>query len=225
MALINTNGLALIGPGSEWFWASAQFFVVAVTLLGVHRQLRVQAGANAFNIMQAHERDWDSERMTRAKLDVLLAWRDGDDRADLPDAAAGLVAEHFTGLAYLAEKGVIERGVVLDTYGGLVRSWWAILEQYVRHERELARQERLWSTFEWLAGEMDARHRRRGTTAAVERDTLMPSVSGGIERARERVQEFDASRTITARLDPTPVRVAVEPFTHRHADWPTTGSV
>jgi hypothetical protein len=31
--LINTDGLTLIGPGSEWFWTALSGIVVAVTLL------------------------------------------------------------------------------------------------------------------------------------------------------------------------------------------------
>ena len=32
MTLINSDGIALIGPGSEWFWTMAQFAAVVVTL-------------------------------------------------------------------------------------------------------------------------------------------------------------------------------------------------
>ena len=45
--LINTNGLAIFGPGSEWFWSMAQFVVVVVTLVGIYRQLRAQGGERA----------------------------------------------------------------------------------------------------------------------------------------------------------------------------------
>jgi len=42
MKLINTDGLALIGPGSEWFWTALQFTALAVTLIAIYRQLRTQ---------------------------------------------------------------------------------------------------------------------------------------------------------------------------------------
>jgi hypothetical protein len=42
VTLINTDGLALIGPGSEWFWAAAQFVVVVVSLVGIYSQLQAQ---------------------------------------------------------------------------------------------------------------------------------------------------------------------------------------
>lgn len=40
--LINTDGLTLIGPGSEWFWTALQFTALALTFLALYRQLRAQ---------------------------------------------------------------------------------------------------------------------------------------------------------------------------------------
>ena len=42
MTLINTDGLALIGPGSEWFWTALQFTALAITFVAIYRQLQVQ---------------------------------------------------------------------------------------------------------------------------------------------------------------------------------------
>ena len=42
MHLINTDGLAFIGPGSEWFWTALTFIALALTFYAVYRQLRTQ---------------------------------------------------------------------------------------------------------------------------------------------------------------------------------------
>ena len=42
MKLINTDGLAFIGPGSEWFWTALQFTALAITFFAIYRQLRTQ---------------------------------------------------------------------------------------------------------------------------------------------------------------------------------------
>lgn len=42
MKLINTDGMALIGPGSEWFWMALQFTALAITFIAIYRQLRGQ---------------------------------------------------------------------------------------------------------------------------------------------------------------------------------------
>ena len=42
MKLINTDGMALIGPGSEWLWAALTGLVLAGTGVAIYRQLRMQ---------------------------------------------------------------------------------------------------------------------------------------------------------------------------------------
>ena len=42
MKLINTDGLTLIGPGSEWFWTALQFTALAITFIAIYRQLATQ---------------------------------------------------------------------------------------------------------------------------------------------------------------------------------------
>ena len=42
MTLINTDGMSLIGPGSEWFWTALSGIVLAGTFLAIYRQLRAQ---------------------------------------------------------------------------------------------------------------------------------------------------------------------------------------
>jgi hypothetical protein len=40
--LINTDGSAFFGPGSEWFWTALQFTALAITFVAIYRQLRTQ---------------------------------------------------------------------------------------------------------------------------------------------------------------------------------------
>ena len=42
MALESTEGIAFIGPGSEWFWVALQFVALATTFLAIYRQLQAQ---------------------------------------------------------------------------------------------------------------------------------------------------------------------------------------
>jgi hypothetical protein len=45
--LINTEGLVLIGPGSEWLWTAVSGLVLAITFLAIWRQLALARSANA----------------------------------------------------------------------------------------------------------------------------------------------------------------------------------
>jgi len=40
--LINLDGMAIVGPGSEWFWTMLQFIALAITFYAIYRQLRAQ---------------------------------------------------------------------------------------------------------------------------------------------------------------------------------------
>lgn len=40
--MIGTEELALIGPGSEWFWIALQFIALAITFFAIYRQLQAQ---------------------------------------------------------------------------------------------------------------------------------------------------------------------------------------
>jgi hypothetical protein len=47
VTLINTDGLALFGPGSEWFWTALQFSALAITFYAIYRQLQAQQAQQA----------------------------------------------------------------------------------------------------------------------------------------------------------------------------------
>ena len=78
MQLINWSG-ALIGPGSEWFWSMLEFVIVAGTLIGLYRQLRLQGAAAAIDQVNRMAIEWASERRTRYKYDTLVALRNATD--------------------------------------------------------------------------------------------------------------------------------------------------
>jgi len=42
VTLINTEGLAFFGPGSEWFWTALQFTALGITFFAIYRQLQAQ---------------------------------------------------------------------------------------------------------------------------------------------------------------------------------------
>ena len=47
VTIINTDGLVLFGPGSEWLWFMLQFLALVTTFYAIYRQLRLQASQSA----------------------------------------------------------------------------------------------------------------------------------------------------------------------------------
>ena len=129
MTLINTDGMAFIGPGSEWFWTALSGIVLAVTFLAIYRQLRLQSSQAAIDQLNEIELEYNSERLLRHQLDVLLALQAGVDPAQLPTGSAAAIANYFEKLGQLVHEGHVDARLV----GGLAlktQIWWATLEPW-----------------------------------------------------------------------------------------------
>src|SRR5512144_2341691 len=100
--------MAFIGPGSEWFWTAVSGIVLAVTFIAIYRQLSLARGASAREQLASFDAEWTSERLIRCKLDVLVALRDGADRANVPGGAAQSIALYWERIAALTHGGHVD---------------------------------------------------------------------------------------------------------------------
>lgn len=162
MKLINTDGMAFIGPGSEWFWTALSGLVLAVTFIAIYRQLRLQAGAGAIAQLDSFEREWTSERITRYQLEVLVALRDDAEPAAVPTAAAEAIAGFWEKIGFLTRAGHIDRKPLWNGQTIRCQSWWATLAPFVRRLRAEDGDPLIYEGFEWLAGLMAEMDRRAG---------------------------------------------------------------
>lgn len=204
MKVVNTDGLSLIGPGSEWLWSMLQFVIVAITLYAIYRQLKIARDANAFEHLSRISTEWTtSERLTRFRLDVLLALRDGADRAELPEGAAASVADFWEGVASLVRAGHVDLGLVYDALGGSCRWWWAALEPYTRRTRLTFDDPAIGEHHEWLAREMAAMDRKAGVTPTYDGEAFTRSLATRIRGQEEAIRVAEAMRTVSKRPIPT----------------------
>ena len=157
MGLVNTNGLVLIGPGSEWFWSMLQFVIVAVTLVGIYYQLRISRSANAFAQLGALVDEWQGEWLVRKRIGVLVAIRDGTAHADVPDSPAAAIANFWEKVGALVRAGHLDQSLVSEGFVG-AQDWWGILAPWVLKVRTADANPSFWEHFEWLAGTMVRLH-------------------------------------------------------------------
>ena len=109
MSLFNWEGAAIFGPGSEWFWAMAQFVVVVITLAGIYRQLRAQSSANAFHQMATLNDRWNSDHLVRARLALVLHFRYEEAGAGIPSLMRPM-CDFFEDIAFLTGGWAPEPG-------------------------------------------------------------------------------------------------------------------
>lgn len=154
MNLVNWQGSAIFGPGSEWFWSMAQFVLVAVTLIGIYYQLRIARNANAFEQLRAIVQDWGSERLLRCRVELLRALRDGTDPANLPQGVGVVMLDYWETVGLLVRNQHVSRHLVWEDFGNVCMTWWVILQPYIIAVREGDGDAKIGEHFEWLAAEM-----------------------------------------------------------------------
>jgi hypothetical protein len=192
--LINTDGKAFIGPGSEWFWTAVSGLVLAITFLAIYRQLAMARSASAREQLVSLDREWFSERLMRHRLDVLVALRDGADPAHLPDGAMGAIADWWEMIGELARSGDQDRKHLYLGYTVSCQLWWAILAPTIRRLRAERGIPDLIVDFEWLAGlfaEMDRRAGRPTNDVA-----MLGPLEAVIAQLRERLHVEQSLRTV-----------------------------
>jgi hypothetical protein len=196
MKLINTEGMALIGPGSEWFWTALTGIVLAVTFLAIYRQLTTARNAAAYEQLDAFERDLASERMLRYELAVLIAVRDGADPAHLPPAAANGILKFWEQVGALCRRGHIDADLLGEGSGTTVSVWWLVLETYARRVRS-ERGPAWYENFEWLVGVMAAIDRRSGSPV-MDHALFTKLLNPMIESLRAAIEVEEALRNAVA---------------------------
>ena len=162
MTLINTDGMAFIGPGSEWFWTALTGVVLGITFIGIWRQLRLERAADAVVRLEALWAQWRTDEAEHAKLSVAHQMRHGKERPLLERyTIAAPVLDFLDSVAELREGGLVSLDEVWWEQSLELQNWIAVLSPLVDEMR---------STYGFghyahlgdLAAELLAEDRRRG---------------------------------------------------------------
>jgi hypothetical protein len=196
MKFINTDGMAFIGPGSEWFWTAVSGIVLGVTFIAIFRQLRLQRGIAAFeqNARLAHE--WESEPMLRSRHEVLCAIRDGAARDAFPPGA-DQIGNFWDGVGYLVRAGHIDRKLIFNSMAVQISVWWTLLSPSAQASKADAEQNDTWQDFEWLASLItDMSRKARLRPPLVDDAYIAKTLPRAIEQNARAIRRAEAMRTI-----------------------------
>lgn len=201
MGIVSEAPIVLIGPGSEWFWSMAQFVVVAVTLVGIYYQFRLQRSANAFDHLSRLQAEWSSETYARARLRAGHAILDAKP---LPLAAIGPIGNFWEGVGALVRQRHVNARVVYDAIGNTARYWWGLMEEEVRRQRKLSETSDLMNNFEWLAARFAEFAKEEGTVADFSYAASVADMEAQVAGWEDRVQMLEESRAIRL-IEPAPI--------------------
>jgi hypothetical protein len=194
MQLINTEGLALVGPGSEWFWTALSGIVLALTAVGIYRQVRLQRDAAAIEQIAALAREWLSEPMARNRVAILTALKDGNDPTKAPPWAIRYIGNFWERIGYLVRSGHMEVRFVHETFAD-VGIWWRWIAGATGLVRAQTGNWTIGEHFEWLAASMDEMDRKRGIPAP-DAARLLPST---LESNLEAIRTAEELRAVVMR--------------------------
>ena len=195
MKFINTDGMAFIGPGSEWFWTAVSGIILVVTFIAIYRQLRLQSNASAIEELEAFDRESNSERANRYSLAILVALRDGTDPADLPEAAYGYALDTWERFALLYRTGRRSAKLLAQRNTLAPQGWWMMLAPRIRKGRDRFGDASIGENLEWLAGVMAETDRRAGVQALTPA-TVSSLIDGWIAETTEKIRIEQALRTV-----------------------------
>lgn len=201
MTLINTDGMAFIGPGSEWFWAGLSGLILAVTFIAIYRQLRLQASASAFEQLHSMIQEWGSERLLRCRVELLRGLRDGTDPAKLPLGVSIQILDYWETIGLLVRNRHVSRHLVWDQMGNVCEGWWVILGPSILAMREEVSDTTIGENFAWLAGAMADLNRKVAIPPVVDEALVFSRIDASL-----------AATTDTLRLVRS-LRAPVEPDT------------
>jgi len=199
--LINTDGMAFIGPGSEWFWTALSGLVLAVTFVAIYRQLRLQRSATTFQQATDLVHEWESERMLRARLAVLVALRESSDPAKLPESAAAEVGGYWERVGGLVQAGHVDHDQV---NGSVCRLWWARLKPFAKMGRERFDDHEIFIHFEHFADLMAGEDAKAGVRATYDDAYLARILASSIASVESSVQRAEDLRAVIIRSATTP---------------------
>ena len=205
MKLINTDGLAFIGPGSEWFWTAVSGIVLAVTFLAIWRQLALQRSASGYAQVTELTRQDSAEPMLHVKVEILRAVQDGRQPAAIPYGAASYVIDFWEDIGALVRHGHIDGRLLHETMGNMCRRWWATLRPFVEQFR-IEVGPRAAEHFEWLAGQMADLDRQVGDTTTYDDEYLARTLDNYLRNQVDRLRTAEELRGFVVRAA-TPVAV------------------
>ena len=180
--------------------------MLAVTFIAIYRQLRLQRSAAAIEQLNDIIHEWSSERLCRAKFNVLVALEAGTPAAGLPNRSVATVGFFWQRVGFLVRGGHIDRELVYANLGDQAQVWWALMFPGVSTAVGSKDPER-WVDFGWFVGLAAALDAKRGVDRELDPDSLRAAIPSMITHFREAIELEEALRATTVRITPTPISV------------------
>lgn len=157
MQVVNLNGMALFGPGSEWLWAMLQMIILLGSGIAIFRQLRAQGSANALGIQASLLAQWTSSELSLMRLEALIHIEEGRQG---PPPTYYDVGNFFAYIASLWTHHHVSERELWENWSARSQLWWELGKPFLGQTR--ARNQGIYGEFEAFARVMHELDRKNG---------------------------------------------------------------
>ena len=209
MKLINTDGLSLIGPGSEWFWTALSGVILAVTFIAIYRQLGCSGPPPRWH-------SWTTSRKSGVRNGwIARPWpsfslsRQASMRATSQRHRCSRSVTTSKRWRTWSGREPFDVRLVNETLSGQVQTWWARIRPAVLAWRARTGVQDTYSSVEELATTMARMDAGSGRSIRTDDDYLTTRLPRVIAQARDSIEMHEALRAVPVHLTSVPVPVRV----------------
>lgn len=155
---ITTN---IFGTDSQWFWAMASFFAIAISLGLIYRQIRLQRQANLLHALGEMDKRWDSTDMLAARKQSCNNYL--ADKLKI-NAEQGLILGFFEDIGVYFDRKVFDAEAVWDKYSYYIEYYWIMYQPHINEFRGDTKDNTWYEKFEALNKEMEKFSSKKGAS-------------------------------------------------------------
>ncbi len=144
---------------ASWFWSMAQFFAIAISLVLIYRQVRVQRQSNLLHTLVSLDNRWNSPEMlaTRKKAcENYLA-----DQLRIGRAQVDVIS-FFEDVGVYLERGVFDTESLWDKFSYYIEHYWAMYQPRIKEFRAEFGDPTWYEKFEKLKTKMEQFSKKKG---------------------------------------------------------------
>jgi hypothetical protein len=149
----------MFSKGASWFWSMAQFFAIAISLVFIYRQVRVQRQSNMLQTLVSLDNRWHSQEMRSSRKKACENYLPDQLRIRREEAD---VIGFFEDISVYLERGVLDIESLWDKYSDYIEHYWAMYQPHIMKFRAESEDPTWYEKFETLNTEMEKFSKKKG---------------------------------------------------------------
>lgn len=141
----------ITGEKSMWFWGMAQFFVVAISLAFIYRQIKLHRQGNMLQAIAGIDQKWGTEAFIKYRHSTCDRYSQNTLKIDRSESE---VLAFFEDLGIYLKRGVFDKSLLWDKYSYSIEHYWIMFEKHILEYRAQENDDTWFDQFEYLNSQM-----------------------------------------------------------------------